>query len=131
MTLFVGGLVVGFAVGWGLYWYLALREGPFSRRLRLEQRPPVTPDEAVPLVSVQRVERVVLSAERVPEPAPDRSPPAVEPAPLAPPAEILAYCVRCRHKRRMHEPQLAEVGDGRMAYRGTCVVCGARMFALR
>lgn len=131
MTLFVGGVVVGLALGWGLHWYLSQRERTFSRRLRLLHRPPVATAEAAPLVSVQPVERATFASGPATEPAPDQPSPPGEPTPPSAEHEILAYCVRCRQKRPMHEPRLAEGGDGRPAYRGTCVVCSARMFALR
>lgn len=38
-----------------------------------------------------------------------------------------AYCVRCRTKRPMQNPQPAFLEDGRPAMKGTCPVCGAAL----
>lgn len=130
MTLFVGGLVIGFAIGWGLHWYLSQREAAPARSVRPAERSPVASRDVAPLVSVQRVGQSFRSSGPASEPAPVVQPPAVEGEEPLPPPEIVGYCVRCRQKRRMDELQPAE-SNGRPAYRGTCVVCGARMFALR
>jgi hypothetical protein len=44
-------------------------------------------------------------------------------------AEI-AYCVKCREKREMKDPQVVEMKGGRKAMSGTCVVCGTKMFKI-
>lgn len=42
--------------------------------------------------------------------------------------EILGYCVRCRTKRPLQGAQLTTSESGRRAARGTCPVCGAKMY---
>ncbi|MFQ6058373.1 MAG: DUF5679 domain-containing protein [Anaerolineae bacterium] len=42
--------------------------------------------------------------------------------------EVEAYCVRCRARRPMGEPQAVITKDGRPGLKGTCSVCGGGMF---
>ncbi len=42
--------------------------------------------------------------------------------------EIMGYCVRCRTKRPIQGAQLTTSESGRRAARGTCPVCGAKMY---
>jgi len=58
----------------------------------------------------------------------------------APPAEvgitpvtairIKAYCVKCRAKREMKNPQAITMKNGRPATQGICPVCGTKMFRI-
>ncbi|MEK7124616.1 MAG: DUF5679 domain-containing protein [Patescibacteria group bacterium] len=45
-----------------------------------------------------------------------------------------AYCVKCKEKREMKDPQEVTMkgkgGKPRMAMTGTCVVCGTKMFRI-
>ncbi len=41
-----------------------------------------------------------------------------------------AYCVKCRAKRELADPQPVFISSGAPATQGTCPVCGARMFKL-
>ena len=43
------------------------------------------------------------------------------------PAEIDAYCVKCKATRRMVSPQLVITKNGRAAAKGKCPVCGTTM----
>jgi hypothetical protein len=43
------------------------------------------------------------------------------------PAEIDAYCVKCKAVRRMVAPQLVITKNGRPAAKGKCPVCGTTM----
>ncbi len=43
-------------------------------------------------------------------------------------ATVEAYCVKCRHKRMMQDPQEIVTKNGRRAMEGTCPVCGTRLF---
>ncbi len=43
---------------------------------------------------------------------------------------IVAYCVKCRQKREMKEPQAVYTESGRPGTRGTCPVCQASMFRM-
>ncbi len=46
----------------------------------------------------------------------------------AAPLRLEAYCPRCRAKRVIRDPQPVFTANGRPAVRGTCPVCGAKMF---
>ena len=41
-----------------------------------------------------------------------------------------AYCVKCRAKREMRNPQQITMKNGRPATQGTCPVCGTKMFRI-
>lgn len=41
-----------------------------------------------------------------------------------------AYCVKCRTKREMKDPQQVTMQNGRPATKGTCPVCGTSMFRI-
>ncbi len=41
-----------------------------------------------------------------------------------------AYCVRCRAKREMKDPQGITMKNGKKAQQGTCPVCGTRLFRI-
>ncbi len=41
-----------------------------------------------------------------------------------------AYCVKCRAKRTMGEPEEITMKNGRPATRGACLECGTRMFRI-
>jgi DNA topoisomerase-1 len=43
---------------------------------------------------------------------------------------IIAYCVKCKDKREMQDPQALYVANGTPAMRGTCPVCGVGMFRM-
>jgi hypothetical protein len=43
-------------------------------------------------------------------------------------SEVEAYCVKCRQKRIMADPQEIETKNGRHALEGTCPVCGTHLF---
>ena len=43
---------------------------------------------------------------------------------------IVAYCVKCKAKRQMQDPQPVYTENGRPGTRGKCPVCGATMFRL-
>jgi hypothetical protein len=49
------------------------------------------------------------------------------PTPPSLPAEIEAYCVKCRANRRMVAAQLVITKNGRPAAKGKCPVCGTTM----
>ena len=49
------------------------------------------------------------------------------PTPPSLPAEIEAYCVKCRANRRMIAAQLVISKNGRPAAKGKCSVCGTTM----
>ncbi|MEA2642235.1 MAG: hypothetical protein QOF51_3629 [Chloroflexota bacterium] len=41
-----------------------------------------------------------------------------------------AYCVKCRQKRTMKNPQQTNLKNGRPATSGECEVCGTKMFRI-
>lgn len=41
-----------------------------------------------------------------------------------------AYCVKCRSKMAMGEPEQITMKNGRPATRGTCLECGTKMFRI-
>ena len=44
---------------------------------------------------------------------------------------IQAYCVKCRKKQTMAQPQTVTMKNGKPATRGACPVCGTTMFSLQ
>lgn len=44
------------------------------------------------------------------------------------------FCVKCKQKRTMKDPQIVEIkgkgGSKRRAVQGTCPVCGTKMFKI-
>lgn len=38
-----------------------------------------------------------------------------------------AYCVKCREKRDIKDPQEVTLKNGRKAMQGTCPVCGTKL----
>lgn len=41
-----------------------------------------------------------------------------------------AYCVKCRAKREIKDPQEVTMKNGRPAMKGTCPVCGTSIFRI-
>jgi RNase P subunit RPR2 len=41
-----------------------------------------------------------------------------------------AYCFKCRAKREIKNPQNVTLKNGRPAVRGTCSVCGTKVFRI-
>ena len=41
-----------------------------------------------------------------------------------------AYCMKCRAKREMRDARAITMKNGRPATRGTCPVCGTKMFRI-
>ncbi len=41
-----------------------------------------------------------------------------------------AYCLKCRTKREMRNPQPTTLKNGRPATQGTCPVCGTKMYRI-
>lgn len=130
MTLFVSGLIIGFTLGWGIYWYLSQSEQPafpwsslfvsLAARWRGARRwAAVEPASLLPSPSAPSGQPLMVVDQEVIPPSPESFP------------EVVAYCASCRLKRRMQDLRPAEASDGRPAYRGTCEVCGAQMFVFR
>lgn len=40
------------------------------------------------------------------------------------------YCVKCKEKREMMEPEEVEMKNKRKALKGTCSVCGTKIFKI-
>jgi hypothetical protein len=94
---------LGVAAGVFLIWYYLnnLRE----RRMPLEQL-----TEHIPLPS--------RPAHVAPEPESETS------------SQVEAYCVKCKAHRVMQNPYATTTQTGRPAVRGTCPVCGSKMFKM-
>ena len=45
-------------------------------------------------------------------------------------AEVEAYCVKCREKRDIKDPEEVTMKNGRPAMQGTCPVCGTKLFRM-
>lgn len=43
---------------------------------------------------------------------------------------VQAYCVKCKSKREMRNPTKTTMNGGRKATKGTCPVCGTKMFRI-
>ena len=41
-----------------------------------------------------------------------------------------AYCVKCREKREIKNPQEVTMKNGRQAIQGSCPVCGTKLFRI-
>jgi len=43
---------------------------------------------------------------------------------------VIAYCVKCKAKREMQNPQEITMKNGRPATTGVCPVCGTKIFRI-
>lgn len=41
-----------------------------------------------------------------------------------------AYCVKCKAKREVQDPEQVTMKNGRKALKGTCPECGTKMFKI-
>ena len=48
----------------------------------------------------------------------------------APMAADEGYCVKCKAKRKISNPQQVKMANGRPALKGVCPVCGTGMFKI-
>lgn len=63
----------------------------------------------------------------------------VAPKPKVPPAkpagsfafEVEIYCVKCRQKQTIRDPEMVTLANGRPAYQGSCPVCGTTVTRIR
>ena len=44
--------------------------------------------------------------------------------------EVIAYCVKCKAKQPMKDPQNVTMKNGRHAAQGKCPVCGTGMYKI-
>jgi hypothetical protein len=144
-------LMLAAAAGWLVWSRLRQRQDEYTRTTP-QFAPPHT---FAPPPEPQRAERppVDQPATDVPPPA-TREPAATqEPAPAAPAApadaeppvaalaveasptagdetiaDVVGYCMRCKTKRPIQNAHHETTESGRPAARGTCPVCGAKMF---
>ena len=86
---------------------------------------PVAPADAQPAEPYERADDDQVAPAEPPAAEDDQVAPAEPPAAEG---EILGYCVRCRTKRPIQGAQLTTSESGRRAARGTCPVCGAKMY---
>lgn len=116
MWQFLAGLVVGFALGWWLDWYLSRED---ARALRAEV--------AQKNATIAKLQKDLLASRQV-EAQPAARAEAASPAPDAPESTVTAYCVKCRATRPMQNPRRVTLSNGRPALKGTCPVCNTGMF---
>lgn len=43
---------------------------------------------------------------------------------------VTAYCVKCREKREMKDPEVVTLKNGKPACKGICPTCGTKMFRI-
>lgn len=43
---------------------------------------------------------------------------------------VTAYCVKCKKKRDIKNPQKVKLKNGKPATKGTCPVCGTKVFKI-
>ncbi|MCH7757143.1 MAG: hypothetical protein IIA19_01500 [Thaumarchaeota archaeon] len=43
---------------------------------------------------------------------------------------VTAYCVKCRAKRDIKDPEATTLKNGRPAVKGTCPECGTKVFRI-
>tara|TARA_B100000959_G_C14845947_1_gene568013 strand:- start:221 stop:364 length:144 start_codon:yes stop_codon:yes gene_type:complete len=43
---------------------------------------------------------------------------------------VEAYCVKCRSKREMNNPESITMKNGKPATKGVCPTCGTKMFKI-
>ncbi|MEM3411669.1 MAG: DUF5679 domain-containing protein [archaeon] len=43
---------------------------------------------------------------------------------------VEAYCVKCKKKQEMKDPQKVTLKNGKTATQGVCPVCGTKMFKI-
>ena len=44
--------------------------------------------------------------------------------------KVEAYCVKCKEKREMKDPEEVKMKNGKPATKGTCPKCGTKMFRI-
>jgi hypothetical protein len=44
--------------------------------------------------------------------------------------EAMGYCVKCKTKREIKDPQIVTMKNGRKAVKGICSVCGTGMYSI-
>ena len=44
--------------------------------------------------------------------------------------DVEAYCVKCKAKREVKDPEQVTMKNGRKALKGTCPECGTKMFKI-
>lgn len=132
MRRFMVGLLIGIVAGWGMAWWWwrwrAQRAALVSEKVPVRIPLPELPWKGQGEIEVPREAGPAMEAP--PEPAEEVSgavPAGVEAAAEGAEA-LLAYCVRCRTKRPIQDPEPAETKRGQPAIRGTCPECGAKLF---
>lgn len=118
MWQFLAGLVVGFALGWWLDWYLSREE---ARALRA--------DVSQKNATIAKLQKDLLTSRQV-EAQPVARAEAAPPAPDATEGAVTAYCVKCRATRPMQNPRRVTLSNGRPALKGICPVCNTGMFRI-
>lgn len=119
MWQFLAGVVIGFALGWWLDWYLS-REDARALRAELAQKN----------AAIAKLQKEILEARHVQAGAAPKPEAAPEPthAHAEPKEATTAYCVKCRAKRPIQNPRRVTLSNGRPALKGICPVCNSAIF---
>lgn len=90
--------------------------------------PPVVPTDPGTFAPADN-DQVMAVEPELPSGSPDEAQTvAAETAPASSSDTVLGYCMRCRTKRPIQHVHFELSENGRHAARGTCPVCGAKMF---
>ncbi len=104
-------------------------EAPPEQEPAIQEQMEVSqPEQASDIVELEKPseESIATPTTRVPPIEPgEKSDPFVESEPDLP--VVVAYCVKCKAKREMLNPREVTMKNGRLAVRGTCVVCGTSL----
>jgi len=134
------GAVVGFVIGWTLYWYWSRSQADRAAREREQALQEELYWQDTPLVDRATVEEISASEPEEPEKAEagDAADAELKEAKEAeteettdaePDEEIIAYCAHCRKQRLVTSPEQVVTDRGRYAVRGTCKECGGKVFS--
>ena len=135
-------LALAAAVGWLIWVRLRQRQEEFAaatpqfaapRTFEPAVSPPPTPQPAskpTPPVAAAPPAAATIETSAAPPALAETTAAAAADAEAgaAPQEEISGYCMRCKTKRPIQNPRHETTESGRPAARGTCPVCGAKMF---
>lgn len=132
----LSGLLLFALLGWLIWrWWQERSDDRFVAGPQLAptvlppERADQTLPEPTPALPVSQTEPVEMAYARPPIGQPERSEPEVSAdTGEEDDSSITGYCVRCRAKRQMQDPQVETTENGRRGARGTCPVCGSTMF---
>ena len=133
-------LALAAVVGWLLWMRLRQRQEEFAAATPQFAAPrtfePV-PVAQLPQAAAEPTPPVAVAPAKVALLPPEAPPALAETTAAGAPAaesgdalqeEVTGYCMRCKVKRSIQNPHYETTESGRPAARGTCPVCGAKMF---